>query len=256
MVGGQRDSTRLKRRTARRVSAARCLPLIDRLAHFRDSGRLQLKRPFRSKVQGHRNARRSTSIAHGPDTHLERAEPRRSVGPPARGPPLRYRNLSLRLFGKAPVSASSPGWLLVELKSAHERVLSGLAELDRLLERPMPDIQAYLALRARLSSATRARNSAVQAAHNYILERADQATEAELARLFQARRKTLGLSAEHLSTWNSWAITASWSRHRSAQRALRSHWVDLIELEQGALYPMLARHTGSTLEDRRQSLRQ
>jgi hypothetical protein len=148
----------------------------------------------------------------------------------------------LQLFRKEPVPANSAEWLLVQLKAAHERVLSGLTDLDRLLEQPAPDISSYLALRSRLSSATQALSFAVQAAHEYLLERADQATEDKLARLFQARRRTLGLSADHLSTWPGWAISANWSRHRSAQRALRSHWLDLIELEQSALYPMLVRH--------------
>lgn len=186
-------------------------------------------------------------LMHDPRTHLERAEPRggpseRTAGGPSIFDHRSWWKFELQLFRKEPVPANSAEWLLVQLKAAHERVLSGLTDLDRLLEQPAPDISSYLALRSRLSSATQARSFAVQAAHEYLLERADQITENELARLFQARRRTLGLSADHLSTWPGWAISANWSRHRSAQRALRSHWLDLIELEQSALYPMLARH--------------
>ena len=184
---------------------------------------------------------------HEPDTHLERAEPKegpseRTAGGPSIFDHRSWWKFDLQLFRKDPVLDNSAGWLLIQLQNAHERVLSGLTDLDRLLEKPDPNIPSYLALRSRLSSATRAQSFAVQAAHEYLLDRADQATEEELARLFHARRSTLGLSAEHLSTWSSWAISVSWSRHRSAQRALRSHWVDLVELEKHALYPMLARH--------------
>jgi hypothetical protein len=172
----------------------------------------------------------------------KRARPERTAGGPSIFDHCSWWKFDLQLFRKEPVLGNSAGWLLTQLQNAHERVLSGLTDLDRLLEKPDPDIPSYLASRSRLSSATRARSFAVQAAHEYLLDRADQATEDELARLFHARRRTLGLSAEHMSTWSSWAISVSWSCHRSAQRALRSHWVDLVELEKEALYPMLARH--------------
>ena len=145
----------------------------------------------------------------------------------------------MRIIGKKAVAGSSADWLLIELKNAHQRVLSGLAKLDELLAQPTPDLQSYLALRRELSSASRARSLAVQAAHDHVIKRADQSAEVELSRALHARRQMMGLSADHLSTWSGWVIAANWSRHRSAQRALRSHWLDLIELEQSVLYPML-----------------
>lgn len=150
----------------------------------------------------------------------------------------------MRIIGRSSVDERPANWLLLELKNSHQRVLSGLAKLDKLLAQPAPDIQSYLALRRELSSASRARNSAVQAAHDHIAKEADRTTEAELARALNARRRMLGLSADHLSIWNEWVISANWARHRSAQRALRSHWIDLIELEQSVLYPMLTELAG------------
>jgi hypothetical protein len=146
------------------------------------------------------------------------------------------------LTSKVPVLAVSPQWLLAELKSAHDRFLSGLAELDRILEHPTSVLNSYLARRGELSAMTKTCSLSVQAARDHVLERANRLESDELARLFVARRRTLGLSAEHLSTWSGWAIAANWSRHRSAQRALRSHWIELIELEQTVLYPLLSKH--------------
>lgn len=145
----------------------------------------------------------------------------------------------MRRPARKSVEEGSAKWLLIELKNSHQRVLSGLAQLDELLALPTPNIESYLRLRGELSSASRARSSAVQAAHDHIISQADGTAEVELAKLLQARRRMLGLSADHLSTWNGLMISANWSRHRSAQRALRSHWIDLIELEQTVLYPML-----------------
>lgn len=150
----------------------------------------------------------------------------------------------MRIISRKAVAENSADWLLVELKNAHQRVLSGLEKLDKLLAQPTPDLQSYLALRRDLSKASRARSSAVQAAHDHIIEHADQAAEVELSRALHARRQMMGLSADHLSTWSEWVITANWSRHRLAQRALRSHWLDLIELEQSLLYPMLEQRAG------------
>ena len=150
----------------------------------------------------------------------------------------------MRIISRKAVAGNSADWLLIELKNAHQRVLSGLEKLDELLAQPTPDLQSYLALRRELSGASRARSSAVQAAHDHIIEHADQAAEVELSRALHARRQMMGLSADHLSTWSGWVIAANWSRHRSAQRALRSHWLDLIELEQSVLYPMLQQRAG------------
>jgi hypothetical protein len=145
----------------------------------------------------------------------------------------------LRIISRKAVAEKSADWLLIELKNSHQRVISGLEKLDELLAQPAPDLQSYLALRRELLSASRARSSAVQTAHDPIIEHADQAAEVELSRTLRARQKMMGLSADHLSTWSGWVIAANWSRHRLAQRALRSHWLDLIELEQSVLYPML-----------------
>lgn len=150
----------------------------------------------------------------------------------------------MRIISRKAVAENSADWLLIELKNAHQRVLSGLERLDKLLAQPTPDLQSYLALRRELSKASRARSWAVQAAHDHIVEHADQATEVELSRALHARRQMMGLSADHLSTWSEWVIAANWSRHRMAQRALRSHWLDLIELEQSLLYPMLQQRAG------------
>ena len=150
----------------------------------------------------------------------------------------------MRIISRNAAAEKSADWLLIELKNSHQRVISGLEKLDELLAQPAPDLQSYLALRRELSSASRARSLAVQAAHDHISERADPAAEVELSRALHARRQMMGLSADHLSTWSGWVIAANWSRHRSAQRALRSHWIDLIELEQSVLYPMLQQDAG------------
>ena len=97
----------------------------------------------------------------------------------------------MRIISKKAVAVNSADWLLIELKNAHQRVLSGLDKLDELLARSTPDLQSYLAVRRELSSASRARSSAVQAAHDHIIEHADQAAEVELSRALKARRRRL-----------------------------------------------------------------
>lgn len=139
----------------------------------------------------------------------------------------------------------SPDWLLLQLVRAHERLGACFSRLDDLLQQESADLDRDEAVRRELAEAKRKRALAVQHVLEFLSGRADDADRRKLAELESITQRTLLASAEHLRRWTPIAVSGSWREYGAAQRAIRSHWLDVIAAEQAILYPLLKRHSAA-----------
>ena len=140
---------------------------------------------------------------------------------------------------KRPHAVSESERILGALESAHDRLTECLERLDEVTGQLTPDGQRHACCRRDLAEAKQERAAAVQAAFDYLSEHvtAEQTGELEGVRLLG--QQTLLVSAEHVRSWPADSIAWHWSHYHAASRAVRSHWLDLIEAEQRVLCRLL-----------------
>lgn len=132
--------------------------------------------------------------------------------------------------------------VFAELRSAYREVDQCLAELEKALTGPGPDMAAVVKARFRMSHARHAKRQLVHKACELLLP---NATAEELQSILGIRRASADYfhaSTEHVRHWTPDALQRDWARFCEESRKMRLRMKHLSALEQRLLLPMLARH--------------
>lgn len=134
--------------------------------------------------------------------------------------------------------------MLLELKRAHDVLLSCLDELERLTLDPLPDRAKLANIRWKLSKASAERRKLVDAACDFLaINGANSIDRSRVAALREDIAESVAASSTHVRRWPVDQVLADWDGYRAASAALRKAMRARILQEQRALYPLLDRAT-------------
>ena len=132
--------------------------------------------------------------------------------------------------------------MLLELKRAHDALLSCLDELERLSLDDRPDRAKLANIRWKLSKASAERRKRVDAACDYLSMHSANAIDRDrVASLRADIADGVAASSSHIRRWTIDQVLADWGGYRAASAALRKTMRARILQEQRALYPLLDR---------------
>jgi hypothetical protein len=131
--------------------------------------------------------------------------------------------------------------VLLELKRAHDALLSCLNELERLTRDEMPDRPKLADTRWRLSKASAERRKLVDAACDLLMISALSNERVGVRALREHNAEHVAASSSHVRRWPIDQALADWEGYRAASAALRNAMRTRILQEQRTLYPLLDR---------------
>ncbi|HSX54224.1 MAG TPA: hypothetical protein VLG14_02910 [Sphingomonas sp.] len=132
--------------------------------------------------------------------------------------------------------------MLLELKRAHDALLSCLDELERLTLNDTPDRATLANIRWKLSKASAERRKQVDAACDYLsMNSATSIDRDRVASLRENIAESVAASSSHVRRWSMDQVLADWDGYRASSATLRKAMRARILQEQRALYPLLDR---------------
>ncbi|WP_447726371.1 hypothetical protein [Sphingomonas koreensis] len=132
--------------------------------------------------------------------------------------------------------------MLLELKRAHDALLSCLDALERLTLDDTPDRATLASIRWKLSKASAERRKQVDVACDYLsMNSANSIDRGRVAALRADNAESVATSSSHVRRWSMDEVLADWDGYRAASAALRKAMRARIQMEQRALYPLLDR---------------
>jgi len=131
--------------------------------------------------------------------------------------------------------------VLLELKRAHDTLLSCLDELERLTLDAAPDRARLANIRWKLSKASAERRRLVDAACDLLMISALSVDRTRVAALRENDAESVAASSSHVRQWSVDQVLADWDGYRAASAALRRAMRARILQEQRTLYPLLDR---------------
>lgn len=132
--------------------------------------------------------------------------------------------------------------MLLELRRAHDVLLSCLDELERIALDDTPDRAKLANIRWKLSKASAERRKRVDAACDYLLMHSANAIDRDRVAMLRADiAESVAASSSHVRRWSMDQVLADWDGYRAASAALRKTMRARILQEQRALYPLLDR---------------
>lgn len=135
-------------------------------------------------------------------------------------------------------SLGSPQFLR-ELKVAHTKLRSAMADLDVLTRGPIPEKEQVIDARWAISRASLARRTLWNQIYRHLSVRVSGEDARELQRLFENDMALLRCSSEHIGKWTITAVMNDWAGYCEASRAIRWKMQSAIGGEQRVLYPMI-----------------
>lgn len=131
--------------------------------------------------------------------------------------------------------------MLLELKRAHDALLSCLNELERLTRDAVPDRAKLANTRWKLSKASADRRKLVDAACDLLLISALAPDRARVRALRESDAEGVAASSSHVRRWPVDQAIADWDQYRTASTAVQKAMRQRILQEQRTLYPLLDR---------------
>ncbi|HEY0622673.1 hypothetical protein [Sphingomonas sp.] len=132
--------------------------------------------------------------------------------------------------------------MLLELRRAHDVLLSCLDELERLTLDDTLDRAKLANIRWKLSKASAERRKRVDAACDYLsMHSATSIDRDRVAALRADIAENVAASSSHVRRWSMDQVLIDWDGYRAASATLRKAMRGRILQEQRALYPLLER---------------
>lgn len=134
----------------------------------------------------------------------------------------------------------SQSWtLLVQLSSAHDRLMAEMDNLNSVTRGPQPSLDVITTGRWRISQASLRRRTLASQIFDFLADRLDQEDIALLKSIQSADQEMMRRSVRHVASWTSAAISADWKGYCDASLEIRSYMKAHIQFEKQALYPLL-----------------
>ena len=128
--------------------------------------------------------------------------------------------------------------LLPELRTIHLELAKLMDEIDQLVREPILDEVRLASTRWKLSQARRQNRLLVDAILAGFPSSLKLQMDEAIISLKVRVNDALCATARHSGRWNSHAVHDDRDGYRLAIRDLRGLWMELIDIEQGLLYPL------------------
>ena len=140
-----------------------------------------------------------------------------------------------------PQSQSQSGTLLVQLRGAHDGLLTEMENLDRMALGPQPGLGEITTGRWRIGQASLKRRSIASRVFDFLADRLEGEGLAQLRKVRLADQDMMRRSAAHVGNWTIEDICRDWNGYCRASRTIRAHMKSHIQFERQWLYPLLER---------------
>jgi hypothetical protein len=131
--------------------------------------------------------------------------------------------------------------LLVQLSSAHDRLIAEMENLDRMTHGPRPELSEITTGRWRLGQASLRRRSLASRSFDFLAARLEGSDLMLVKKMQATDQEMMRRSASHVGNWTTRTIWEDWKGYCAASRDIRTHMRAHILAERQMLYPLLER---------------